>query len=1019
MNRKRFYIFAVLLLTINILVYGQKSAEYQYADNNFNKGISLYEKAKYSAARNEFEQVIEMTEGLETQIRAEAMYHYAMCAINLYNNDAEYQVFRFLEENPESPHVNDICFRLGNKFYYSSIWFKAILWYNKVDRHKLSQEDLAQYFFKRGYSYYSRKDFVNARVDFYEILETDSPYTSPATYYYSHIHYVEENYQTALNGFKEIDDDPLFSGIAPYYISQILYMQKKYDEVIDYAPSFMEKVSPKRLGEMAKILGESYFELEQYAEAIPYLEQYKENTRGYSIKDRYQMAFAYYKSEAYKKAANLFETISYRKTEIAQSALYHLADCYLHLDDKNRARIAFSQASKMDYDQRIQEDALFNYAKLTFELSYNPFNEAIIGFNMYIKYYPSSSRIDEVYNYLVTAYLQTKNYSMALESLEKIKYKDEKIEAAYQKVAFYRGLELYNNLRFIEAVDIFDRSLEYGKYDAAIKARTYYWLGEAAYRSDDMEMANMYFNEFLQDPVSYRLKEYALGHYSMAYVHFDKEEYDVAENWFTTYVRLEKNSAARTKSDAYNRLGDCRFVQEDYWRAIEEYNESIKLGKLDRDYALFQKGFTYGILNSLEQKLEVMKKIITEMPTSPFVDDALFEAGRTYVALENSSEAIRSYERIVSEHPNSSYLSKALNQLGLIQFNSANYDDALVFYAKVAKNYPGTTEADNALQSLETIYVKKNNVDAYLVFINELGRDISNKQQDSLMYVAAESAYTNGDCVSAVESLDKYLSKHPNGNYLLNAHYYKADCDLKLNRKDDAVLSLEYIISQPRNMFSEPALVAASAIYYDQGKYSKAVNNYLHLLEVAEEQSNISDAIVGVMRCYYRLEEYSNTIKSASDVLNIEKLRAEVKREAWFNIAKSYFAINNIDMALEYFRKNAVEVNSIEGAESKYRVAEILYDRGEYTNAEEEIYDFIEKNTPHQYWMGKAFLLLSDVYISMDDEFQAIHTLKSIIDYYNISDDGIVDEAKRRHDNLTDEVDNQIPDDTENGTDSL
>ncbi len=1013
MNRNRFCISVALLFIISIVVSGQKSATYEYADNNLLEGISLYEKEKYGAARNEFEKVIEITEGEETQIRAEAMYYHAMCALNLYNNDAEYQVFRFISENPESPHVNDVSFHTGNFYYYKNNYTKTIEWYNKVDRHKLSHDDLQEYYFKKGYSFYSKKDYEGARVNFYEILEIDSPFNAPATYYYSHIHYVEENYETALNGFKRIDDDPLFSGIAPYYISQILFMQKKYEEVVEYAPALMETVSDKRVGEMAKILGESFFKLERYEEAVPYLEKYKENTKGYSIKDRYQMAFAYYKSADYKKAGYLFETISYRETEIAQSALYHLADCYLQMEDKNKARIAFSQASKMDFDQRIQEDALFNYAKLTFELSYNPFNEAIRGFNMYISYYPTSKRIDEVYNYLVTAYLQTKNFSMALESLEKIKYKDEKIEAAYQKIAFFRGLELYNNLRFIEAVDIFDRSLKYAHYDSGIKARTYYWLGEAAYRSGDMEMAKIYFNEFLQDPVSYRLKEYALGHYSMGYVYFDQEVYGEAENWFRTYVRLEKNANAQTKSDAYNRMGDCKFVQEDYWRAIEEYNESIRLGKSDRDYAMFQKGFTYGILNRPEQKLETMIQIITDLPKSGYVDDALFEAGRTHVSLENNTDAVKEYKRLVNEFPNSSYVSKALIQLGLIQMNNANYDEALGFYTQVARDYPGTTEADNALQSLESIYVRNNNIDAYLAFINELGRDISNKQQDSLMYVAAENAYTQGDCQVTIGSLEKYLSHHPNGNYLLNAHYYKADCHLKLGQINEAIVSLDYIASQPRNMFSEPALVAASEINFNFGNYNKAVDNYLQLLEVAEVQSNISDAMIGVMRCYYLMEEYSNTIRAASDVLNIEKLQGEFRREAWFDIAKSYEAINNIDMALEYFEKNAVEVNSAEGAESKYRVSEILFNRGELATAEEGIYDFIEKNTPHQYWMGESFLLLSDIYVAQDDEFQAIHTLKSIIDYYTVPDDGIIDEAKRRHDKLTKEVEGEIPDDLE------
>ena len=103
----------------------------------------------------------------------------------------------------------------------------------------------------------------------------------------------------------------------------------------------------------------------------------------------------------------------------------------------------------------------FNFAKVTFELSFNPFNEAIRAFEQYIRTYPAADNTDEAYNYLVMAYLGTRNYSMAMASLEKIKMRDDGIDRAYQKVAFYRGLELYKNLRFDEAVDAFEVSLEY------------------------------------------------------------------------------------------------------------------------------------------------------------------------------------------------------------------------------------------------------------------------------------------------------------------------------------------------------------------------------------------------------------------------------------------------------------------------------------------------------------------------------------------------------------------------------
>jgi hypothetical protein len=82
-------------------------------------------------------------------------------------------------------------------------------------------------------------------------------------------------------------------------------------------------------------------------------------------------------------------------------------------------------------------------------------------------------------------------------------------------------------------------------------------------------------------------------------------------------------------------------------------------------------------------------------------------------------------------------------------------------------------------------------------------------------------------------------------------------------------------------------------------------------------------------------------------------------------------------------------------------LAQTYYDQGRRELAEKEIFDFIKKNTPYQYWLGKSFLLLSDLYIDNKDEFQAIHTLQSLIDYYEIPNDGIMMIAKRKKDEIT------------------
>ena len=513
----------ILIFVIPLSLFGQKTPVYKYGDNDYLNGLELYEKEKYGASRKVFNDLIAVNRGSRSEIISEAYFYRAMSAVELRNDDSEFLVKEFIDNYPESPHVNEACFRLAEYFYDKNSWPHCISWYNRVDRFKLTSSELSEYHFKKGYAYYMREDFESARVEFYEILEVESSYNAPAIYYYSHIHYMEGNYETAVMGFRSIDDNPLFKDIAPYYISQILFKQSKYQEVIDYAPAFMESASDRRLGEIAKIIGESYFMLEQYEKAIPYLETYGDNTNSYTIHDRYQLAFAYYRNKEYENAMELFEQVSYRDSEIAQSAHYHLADCYMKLDMMGKARVSFSRAAEMDFDPRIQQDALFNFAKLTFQLSLNPFNEAIRALETYIRTYPAADNVDEAYNYLVMAYLGTRNYSMAMTSISKIQRRDENIDRAHQKVAFYRGLELYKNLRFDEAVDALEVSLEYASYDPVIAARCYFWLGEAAYRTGDRSTARMYYNEFLKNDRSHMQEEYAMCHYSMGYLHFDQE----------------------------------------------------------------------------------------------------------------------------------------------------------------------------------------------------------------------------------------------------------------------------------------------------------------------------------------------------------------------------------------------------------------------------------------------------------------------------------------------------------------
>jgi tetratricopeptide (TPR) repeat protein len=154
-------------------------------------------------------------------------------------------------------------------------------------------------------------------------------------------------------------------------------LQEKYDLVIESGEKIIYAAPKEQKNELNKILGDSYFETGNYLSAIKFLENYEGVGGKKTREDFYRLGYCIYNVKNYSKAINAFENVASSGDELTQNAFYHLADCYLKTGEKKKARTAFEQASKFSYNPSIEEDALFNYAKLSYELSYSPFNETI------------------------------------------------------------------------------------------------------------------------------------------------------------------------------------------------------------------------------------------------------------------------------------------------------------------------------------------------------------------------------------------------------------------------------------------------------------------------------------------------------------------------------------------------------------------------------------------------------------------------------------------------------------------
>ena len=1000
MKTKHLFLFInlfLILISFADFTYAQNSIIYQSPNSEFNTGVELFNKQKYVAAQKHFNNITLNKGENYSNIKTDAQYYSALCAIELFNSDAEYLINKFIEEHPESPRVKTAYFQMGKFQYRKKDYQQSIIWFKRVNKFDLNNDELAEYFFKLGYSYFALEDNTNASKMFYELLDSDSKYFAPALFYYSHIAYLNKNYETALNGFKKLKDDVTFAPIVPYYIAQIYFSQKKYDEIIQYVPSLLDSATTKRAPEIARIIGEAYYQKADYKNALRYLEIYKEKTKAYTRNDIYQLAFIYYKNGNYEKASKSFQNVTNVDDLLSQNAYYYLADCFLKKDDKNKARMAFSSASKLDFDKKIKEDALFNYAKLTYELAYSPFNEIIETFNQYLEQYPNSDKTDDVYDYLGKAYIISKNYKEALSSIEKIKIKNTEILAAYQRIAYYRALELFNNLKFEQSIEAFNKALSVPAYDKTIKAFSIYWKAEAQYRIKKYDEAINNYKEFLLTPGAFEHNEFNNSYYNLGYSFFKKKDYKKAISWFRKYVDNAKINDTLKLSDAFIRIGDCYFVSRNYYEAVDYYAKAVEVNSLDADYALFQQGFTNGLLKKYKQKISLLTNLLNDT-SSTYYDDAVFELAKTYVITDSIDAAIKNYTLIITKFPNSSYVSKSLVHLGLLYYNKDENQKSIKYYKQAVANYKGSQEAKDALIGLKNIYVDLNEVNTYFDYVNSLGgfANVSITEQDSLTYLAAEKIYMSGDCDKSTQLLKNYIEKYPTGSFILNAYFYKADCENRNNKFDDALKAYSFIIEKPKNIFTEQALLGAANINFRNKNYAEALENFTVLENVAEVKSNLLKARIGQMRSAFNLKSYKNAIVAANNVLITEKVAQEKIREAHLILAKSYFAQNKLNKAVTQYRLIARNSKTEQGAEAKYQIANILYLQKKYELAKQEIFNFINISTPHQFWLAKSFILLSDIYFDNNDYFQAKANLKGIIENYKITDDGIIDTANKK-----------------------
>lgn len=897
----------------------------------------------------------------ERELFAEASAQMYLCG-----DRAERLFKEFLQKYPSSAlrPVAQLC--IADWLYDRGRWAEALKSYGEVDPNTLQPDLMEGCIYREAYCYLKTADYDHALHN-YDFLAQRNGYSNKARFYQGYIAYIQGDYRKAAERFGAVNPrtgEPC--AMTDYYLAQTYLMDGDYEQALQTARKALDKPVPmpqgwrtdfreeaeKFRGETQRVAGESLYALGRTDEALPYLREYVEGSREPAVSALYILGVEDYRQGEYDRALERLAPVSAQESAMGQSAYLYIGQCYLQQGNYQAATLALDKALRYDFDPAVQEAAYYNYAVARMQGGKVPFSNAVDVFEQFLSRYPNSSLAPQVEDYVISGYMNADNYSAALAAIDRIKKPSQSVLAARQGVVYMLGSRELQQGQAASALGHFREAAasKYGSKDIAVESRL--WEGECLYKQGDYKGAVGAYQSFLKQATKKNANR-ALAYYDLGYAQFAQKQFADALKSFTTAVetagqRGQEGFEKQQLADAYNRMADCRYYAHDFSGAAADYERALAENPMAGDYPMYQQGLMKGLRRDHAGKIATLSDMTRRFPSSALIPSALLEIGESYGELDQPDEAVKTYRRLADRFPSTAQGRQGLLLLAMTELNRGNRSEAVEAYKKVVVMYPTSEEARAAADDLRDVYTDTGRVADYVQFM----RSVPNAPGIEMAEAAAMQ----------LEAVERAMDQG--------------------RQQDAATLAQELISTYPDTPEAVKALATKADVEYRRGDTENALATYTELSQRASTGADVNAARLGIMRSARDLGENDRALEAAEQLLASSTLSGAQLSEAQFVKAMALRDLNRGAEAVALWEQLASNTDDLNGTKAAYYLAQYHHDKGDEPLALKEVNALIEANPPHEYWVARAFILLSDVRRSQGNAFEADEYLRSLRENY-------------------------------------
>jgi TolA-binding protein len=240
--------------------------------------------------------------------------------------------------------------------------------------------------------------------------------------------------------------------------------------------------------------------------------------------------------------------------------------------------------------------------------------------------------------------------------------------------------------------------------------------------------------------------------------------------------------------------------------------------------------------------------------------------------------------------------------------------------------------------------------------------------------------YYSGSYTSAINQFNEYITGYPNAPNYHEALVYRARSFQELGQTNKALEDYGKVYNtNPKNSFTNVALIEAAEIKFAQENYQSALSLYTLLEQTAEKLENRTQGIFGMAKCHAALGDHVQAERVLKPILTNPQQQTQTQERAKVETGKAIYFQKRLTEAFKIFKDVESQNKTEMGAESQYWITQILYDQKKYQETREAGLYLQNYYPNYNLWKAKAFLTVARADYALGDNFQAKGVLESLI----------------------------------------